>query len=88
MENWMLALKRAYEAGYYKTEAAPGKQTYFPWQNKTCRDCAFWYHSVCRVHLERRGGMSHTCVHFDDTVHGMAERLLRARHAQETRRRP
>jgi hypothetical protein len=32
-EPWVLKVKAAYEAGYYKTEVAPGEQTPIPWQD-------------------------------------------------------
>jgi hypothetical protein len=81
-EGWVLRLRRAYEAGYYRTEAATGEQTRFPWQGKTCADCPFWGDSVCFVHNERRSSAAHTCTYFDapnrDRGHGII--ALRVEH--------
>jgi hypothetical protein len=62
---WLLRLKTAYDAGYYRTEAAVGSQVAFPWQNKACADCPFWVRGTCAVHLEYRSGTAHTCIYFD-----------------------
>jgi hypothetical protein len=64
-EAWLLRLKSAYEAGFYRTESAAGEQIAFPWQGKTCRDCPFWAGKVCRYFGERRSGLAHTCCQFD-----------------------
>jgi hypothetical protein len=64
-ERWVLKLKAACDAGYYKTETAEGGQISFPWQNKTCKDCQFWSNSVCHVYAEYRSPTAHTCVCFD-----------------------
>jgi hypothetical protein len=37
-EPWMVRLKEAYDAGYYKTEVDRELQESFPWQNHTPRD--------------------------------------------------
>lgn len=42
IDAWVYCLKKAYDAGYYRTEPAVDEQTPFPWQNKFCRDCPFW----------------------------------------------
>jgi|SRR5947209_100380 len=78
-ETWMVDLKRAVQAGYYRTEVARGGQTRFPWQDKTCRDCPFWRESICRVHAESRSGSAHTCVYFDAPNHGAAAGLMESR---------
>ena len=54
-EAWMARLKAAYDAGYYRTEAAEGEQTRFPWQDRTCGDCPFWSRNTCLVREARRG---------------------------------
>jgi hypothetical protein len=41
MDRWLINLKTAYDAGYYRTEADLEHQSGFPWQNKRCRDCPF-----------------------------------------------
>lgn len=65
MEPWIERLKAACDAGYYKTEAAEGAQTGFPWQNKTCRDCPFWSNGICQVFAEYRSANTYTCSYFD-----------------------
>jgi hypothetical protein len=80
-EAWMLDLKRAVEAGYYRTEPSVGQQTKFPWQGKTCRNCPFWRESVCRVHAENRSGSAHTCMYFDTPNRTAALELMRSRSA-------
>jgi hypothetical protein len=65
MDAWVYRLKDAYDAGYYRTEAAPEAQTSFPWQNKTCGDCPFWSDGMCLVFAEDQGPWAHTCVFFD-----------------------
>ena len=64
-EAWMLRLKAAYDAGYYRTEAAEEEQTRFPWQNRTCGDCPFWARDTCLVRETRRGAGDATCRYFD-----------------------
>src|SRR5947209_6480653 len=54
MEPWVDRLKQAYFAGYYQTEAAEDRQSRFPWQNKTCKDCPFWSSGICQVFAEYR----------------------------------
>jgi hypothetical protein len=76
---WMLNLKAAYEAGYYRTESASGKQSAFPWQNKTCKDCPFWLNNVCRVQAAQRDGDAHTCGYFDASHHVAAEHIIESR---------
>jgi hypothetical protein len=80
-ENWMIELKRAVEAGYYRTEAAVGRQVRFPWQGKTCGDCPFWRDNICRVHIESRSGSAHTCVYFDAPNRAAALALIQSRSA-------
>ena len=76
-EAWVLRLKRAYDAGYYKTEEALGEQEPFPWQNKTCRDCPFWLDTRwCQVHAEDRGPAEHTCSYFDAPAHAAARHII------------
>ena len=65
MDTWILRLKDAYDAGYYRTEPAEHAQTLFPWQNKTCKDCPFWSNGHCRVFVEYRVPQAHTCMYFD-----------------------
>jgi hypothetical protein len=78
-ETWMVGLKQAFEAGYYRTESATGSQTRFPWQGKSCRDCPFWQQGVCRVHAEQRSGSAHTCIYFDAPNHTAACELMESR---------
>jgi hypothetical protein len=80
-ESWILELKRAVEAGYYRTEASTGLQTRFPWQGKTCQDCPFWREDVCKVHAESRSGSAHTCVYFDKSNRAAALELMESRSA-------
>ena len=75
-EPWMLRLKAAYEAGYYRTEAAVDEQTRFPWQNRTCGDCPFWAHNTCLVRSARRGAGDATCRYFDPWNHAEAESII------------
>jgi hypothetical protein len=65
-EEWLTRLKAAVDAGFYRTEAAEGEQTRFPWQGKRCVDCVFWSGGRCRMHEETRSGMAHTCRSFCD----------------------
>ena len=76
IEPWMLHLKAAYEAGYYRTEAAEDEQTRFPWQDRTCGDCPFWAHNTCIVRAARRGARDATCRYFDPWNHAEAESII------------
>jgi hypothetical protein len=42
MDAWILRLKEAYDAGYYKTEPAIGEQTLLPWPTQIGRWRASW----------------------------------------------
>jgi hypothetical protein len=64
-DDWLLNLKAACEAGYYRTESAETEQETFPWQNKLCRDCPFWINDICQVDLGRCNGYRETCAYFD-----------------------
>jgi len=75
-EAWVLRLKTAYDAGYYRTESAEGEQTRFPWQDRTCGDCPFWAHSACLVRQARRGARDATCRYFDAWNHAEAESII------------
>ena len=77
LDAWLLRLKRGYEAGYYKTEAALGEQEAFPWQNKSCRDCPFWLDTRwCQVHAEPQDAESHTCSYFDESHRPAAQHIV------------
>jgi hypothetical protein len=76
-EPWMEALRRAVEAGHYRTESATGAQEPFPWQGKHCDDCPFWHRGVCLVHGEYRRAKAHTCVYFDPCNRAEAEARTR-----------
>ena len=76
LEPWMQRLKAAYEAGYYRTEAAEGQQTRFPWQDRTCADCPFWQRDVCLVRGTRRGARDATCRYFDPWNRPEAESII------------
>ncbi len=76
VEPWMLRLKAAVEAGYYRTEAALGQQTRFPWQDRTCGDCPFWGKNTCLVRNARRGARDLTCRYFDSWDHAEAESII------------
>jgi hypothetical protein len=78
-EDWVLRLRAAYEAGYYRTEAAAGEQTRFPWQGKTCKDCPFWSHAICFVHNEQRSSAAHTCTYFDAPNRDGAREIIASR---------
>jgi len=84
--EWLVRLKEAYDAGYYKTETDLTRQEHFPWQNKTCRHCPFWANSICRVHAEYRAATSYTCAYFDDSNHEAALDVIRERQMQGYRR--
>lgn len=62
---WLYALKRAVEAGYYRTETAVDEQSSFPWQGRTCADCPFWQSNECGVQVTERPANAHTCRYFD-----------------------
>jgi hypothetical protein len=78
----MYRLKRAYDAGYYRTEPAADEQTPFPWQNKFCRDCPFWSDGFCFVFGEYRGPLAHTCTYFNPVHREAAQRIIQDRHSQ------
>ena len=78
-DEWMQRLKRAYDAGYYKTETEQDAQSTFPWQNKWCKDCPFWQGSVCLVFGEYRKAMAHTCAYFDAPNHETAQMAITER---------
>jgi hypothetical protein len=86
MDAWIGRLKAGYDAGYYKTEAAEGQQTPFPWQNKTCKDCPFWVNSVCQVLAEYRSPEAHTCIYFDPWNRETARNMIREHQEQGFRR--
>lgn len=87
-EAWLERLKEAYEAGYYRTEAAVDEQTAFPWQNRTCGDCPFWMHSICLVDEVARPANAHTCRYFDRPNREDARALIRRRRWELLRRLP
>jgi hypothetical protein len=84
--DWIHRLKRAYESGYYKTEAAVGDQTAFPWQNKTCKNCPFWANSICGVQAEYRAANAHTCIYFNESNREAAQDIIRERQWEGYRR--
>lgn len=86
MDAWVYRLKDAYDAGYYKTEAAEAAQTRFPWQDKSCQDCPFWSNGICRVRGEYRTSAMHTCSYFDPWNRGAAESIVRQRQSQGLRK--
>lgn len=86
MDGWMLKLKAAYDAGYYRTEIEPALQSPFPWQNKSCKDCPFWSNSICQVFAEYRSSTAHTCSHFDPWNRDAAQNIIRERQWQGFRR--
>ncbi|HLJ66277.1 MAG TPA: hypothetical protein VKX16_02805 [Chloroflexota bacterium] len=85
MDSWILRLKAGYDAGYYKTEAAEGKQEAFPWQGKVCKDCPFWLNSVCRVDAVQRSPHAHTCSYFDPWNRDAAKQVIAERMRQARR---
>jgi hypothetical protein len=85
-ERWVLKLKAAYEAGYYKTEAAPDEQSGFPWQNKTCQDCAFWSNNRCQLYSQYRGPATDTCTCLDSGNQSGAQRMPRDHSSHGLRR--
>lgn len=85
-EQWMRNLKAAYAAGYYQTEDAVEKQTRFPWQNQSCKDCPFWSNSICQVMAEYRSSTSHTCTYFDPWNRSAAQTIIQERQWQGFRR--
>lgn len=84
--GWLRRLKEAFEAGYYRTEAAEGEQEPFPWQNRACGDCPFWIHDICLVHEIPRPANAHTC-RYDDRAHREEGRVLLRRRRWELLRR-
>ena len=86
MEQWVLRLKDAYDAGYYKTERAEGMQTSFPWSRKTCKDCPFWSNSICQVFAEYKSSAAHTCSYFDPWNRTTAQSIIQERQWQGFRR--
>jgi hypothetical protein len=86
VEPWMLRLKAAYEAGYYRTEAAEDDQTRFPWQDRTCGDCPFWAQNTCLVRGARRGAADATCRYFDPCNHAEAASIIQYNKVRPLRR--
>lgn len=78
-DTWVLRLKAAFDAGYYRTEACTSQQEAFPWQNRTCKDCPFWLNGVCQVHAEPRSGNAHTCTYFDAQNRTLGEQAIEGR---------
>ena len=76
VEPWMVHLKAAVEAGYYRTEADKDKQTRFPWQYRTCGDCPFWVPNRCLVRGTRREARDATCRYFDPWNYPEAESII------------
>jgi hypothetical protein len=76
VEPWMVRLKAAVEAGYYRTEADEARQTRFPWQDRTCGDCPFWVPNTCLVRGTRREARDATCRYFDPWHHPEAESII------------
>jgi hypothetical protein len=76
VEPWMVRLKVAVEAGYYRTEADEDKQTRFPWQDHTCGDCPFWVPNTCLVRGTRREARDATCRYFDPWNYPEAESIM------------
>jgi hypothetical protein len=76
VEPWMVHLKAAVEAGYYRTEADEDKQTRFPWQDHTCGDCPFWVPNTCLVRGTRREARDATCRYFDPWNYPEAESIM------------
>lgn len=75
-------LKRRFDGGYYKRDAALSEQAtgeQFPWQGRHCRDCEFWQASICLVDGKYRAAMSHTCRFYDPENHDEAEALIQKR---------
>ncbi|MGH2441723.1 MAG: hypothetical protein ACRDFX_00985 [Chloroflexota bacterium] len=86
MDEWIIKLRSAVEAGYYRTEVAAGEQTRFPWQGKTCGDCPFWHQRVCAIYETDRSPESHTCAYFDDANRAAGTDLLARRRRVAFRR--
>lgn len=84
--DWLVRLKAAYEAGFYRTEEAVGAQSAFPWQNKTCKNCPFWSNSYCQVHGEYRNAAAHTCSYFDEKNRTAAREHIQERQWRSYRR--
>jgi hypothetical protein len=82
MDAWIHRLKDAYDAGYYQTEPAKHAQTSFPWQNRSCNDCPFWSNGNCRVFVEYRAPLAHTCMYFDPWNRKAAQTIIEERQAQ------
>lgn len=81
--TWLLRLRAAVQAGYYRTESAVGEQERFPWQGKTCGDCPFWRKGKCLVRLTPRDASAPTCSYFDEPNRGAARAIIaRRRHDQ------
>ena len=87
-EIWLVRLKAAYEAGYYRTETAEDAQTPIPWRQHTCGDCPFWMHDICLVHETPRPANAHTCRFFDRAHRDEARAAIRRRRWELLRRLP
>ena len=85
-EAWLLRLKAAFDAGFYRTEAAESEQTPLPWQSRTCSDCPFWAHSICLVHEVTRPANAHTCRYFDRSNRDEARAMIQQRRWELLRR--
>jgi hypothetical protein len=62
--DWLLHLKAACDAGYYKTEADTDSQIGLARQDKTCQDCFFWAADFCRFSSLPRRSSADTCLYF------------------------
>jgi hypothetical protein len=85
-EEWLLRLKHAYDAGYYRTEADVKHQEQFPWQNKICKHCPFWSNSICQVYVEYRSANAHACSYFDEPNHAATRAVIQEREKEGYRR--
>jgi hypothetical protein len=63
-EAWLLHLKAACEAGYYKTE---GQETIFRRWDKVCTDCSFWLDDFCLLRSCQRLPVADTCTFFHES---------------------
>jgi len=86
IDAWIVRLKDAYDAGYYKTEAASEEQAVFPWRSKTCKDCPFWSNNICQVHADFRASTAHTCTYFDEPNREEGQRIIAERQREGFRR--
>ncbi|HLJ68276.1 MAG TPA: hypothetical protein VKX16_13035 [Chloroflexota bacterium] len=72
-EPWLLGLKAAYDAGYYRSDVDPQAEKVAPWRLTVCQKCAFWHTGFCCIHLEIRRPGANACSLFHQSRQATVE---------------